>query len=97
MQFAAGVARVYRTSAPAEQVFSFYEERLDARPEAWAEMMRGGSAPAAGSSGSMSYSVELYEKGEERAGPQLEVRRSMREARLDARGSGGLPAAAEDP
>ena len=88
MQFAAGVARVYRTSAPSEEVFSFYEERLDARPEAWAEMMKGGSAPAAGSSGSVSYSVELYEKGEEGAGPQFEVRRSMRGARFSLDGFG---------
>ena len=63
VQFGAGVARVYRTSAPVEEVFSFYEEKLDARPEAWAEMMSGGSAPATGSSGSVPYSVELYKEG----------------------------------
>ena len=46
MQFASGMARVYRTSAPVEKVFNFYKGKLDAKPEAAAEMS-GGSGPAA--------------------------------------------------
>jgi hypothetical protein len=82
MQFGAGVARVYRTSVPVEEVFSFYEEKLDASPEVWAEMTSSGSAHASSASGNVSDSVAFYGEGEESARPQLEVRRAMRRARF---------------
>ena len=36
MQIGAGVARVYRTVVPVEEVFSFYQKKLDARSGAGA-------------------------------------------------------------
>jgi hypothetical protein len=78
MQFASGVARVYRTSAPIEEVFAFYKKKLDAKSGGMAEMA-GGSTPTSGSPGSVSYSVEKYEEDEENPTPELQSGDPIRE------------------
>lgn len=77
MQFASGVARVYRTPAPIEEVFAFYKTKLNAK--AGVTELTGGSAPAAGSSGTVTYSVEEYQEDEENPTPETK-KEPIREA-----------------